>query len=159
MLYTLNSTGRFWIKSINWLNKTERKPKPSTCEQPAKSRKGQSKRNSPQWGRAGLTLRWESTHREKGKFSTSPAQQDKSKGADELLCISLCLLSKDPCWNLGGWVVWGFLGGWGWKESCFRSLLLFLFIFLPLKTETCVAMGLQMPASGLKVCQELGSSL
>lgn len=37
-----------------------------------------------------------SPQREKGEFSTSPVQQDKNKGADELLCFSLCFLSEDP---------------------------------------------------------------
>lgn len=151
--------GRFWIKSRNRLNKREGKPKPSKnsrpCEQPAKSRTGQSKRNSPQQSRAHSVMRIHShpTLMEKDKFSTSPAQQDKNKGADGLLCFSLCFLDKHPV-EFGGTGLFGvFLLGGGGVVSVF--LLLFLFILNPLKTlETCVPVGLQIRASGLKVCQE-----
>lgn len=98
--------GRFWIKSTNWLNETEGKPKPSKnprpCEQPEKSRTGQSKRNSPQQGRAGLAQRWESTHIPvTGKRANSPLLQP-NKTTIMSSCASHCVSYLKILLNLGG---------------------------------------------------------
>lgn len=69
------------------------------------------------------------TLKEKDKFSTSPAQQDKNKGADELLCFSLCFLYKHPVEFGEIGLFWGFLGGW----CCFSFFTIIPFYSLTSK--------------------------